>query len=445
MQNQKNTIQQNALRIFYYPDSDTLRKIMVREEKRMPRQTEQTVKRIIGRVRAEGDGAVADYIRKFDCPGMEDGRIKVTEQEWAAACQKTPVPLRKALRRAASNIRKFHKAQKIKDITVETLPGVTCMQKSIPIDKVGLYIPGGTAPLVSTVLMLAIPAKLAGCREIILCSPPGPDGEIAPEILFAARLCGVTSVYRAGGAAAIAAMAYGTETIPAVNKIFGPGNDYVTAAKQIVSVSRCAIDIPAGPSEVMILADESAEPAYICADFLSQLEHGRNSQAILLTVSGEIAEKTAGELGRQAALLSRQDFINRSLENSRIVVLRTEEEMTAAADLYAPEHLIICTRDCRRTAERIRNAGSIFLGNFTPESAGDYASGTNHTLPTGGWAVSRGGVNLSSFLKRITMQEITREGLENLSGTIRAMALAEGLDAHSRAVSVRLDEPGARK
>ncbi|MBR5856426.1 MAG: histidinol dehydrogenase [Bacteroidales bacterium] len=394
---------------------------------------------IVESVAKEGEKALLSFIEKYDGIKMTAAELQVTEEEINEAANEVGSELKSAIRCAIENVAKFHKAQKREDITVETMPGVVCKQKSVPISKVGLYIPGGTAPLFSTVIMLAIPAKLAGCREIVLCTPPLKNGKIASEVLYCAKLCGVTRIFKAGGPAAIAAMAYGTETLPRVDKIFGPGNSYVTAAKQMVAKDVCAIDMPAGPSEVMIIADRSANAKFITADFLAQLEHGKDSQAILVTTSADLAKETIDELDAQISSLSRQNYILDSLQKSKIIVVESEEELIETANIYAPEHLIICTEDYNNTVGKIENAGSIFLGNYTPESAGDYASGTNHTLPTGGWARSFSGVNLASFTKLITIQEITSEGLKNLAPTIENMAQAEGLDAHANAVKVRLN------
>lgn len=404
------------------------------------RKNDYGVGLIIENVAKGGDKALLSYLKIFDSLDITAAELEVTEQEFYNAQNSVDSNLKKAIECAISNVRKFHTAQLRDDIEVETMAGVVCRQKSVPISKVGLYIPGGTAPLFSTVIMLAVPAQIAGCSEIIMCTPVGKDMNVAPEVLFTAKQCGVSRVFKAGGPAAIAAMAYGTATIPAVDKIFGPGNSYVTAAKQLVSKDICAIDMPAGPSEVMIIADNSAEPQFIASDFLAQLEHGKESQAVLATTSKELAVATTAEVERQLSYLSRQEYLLESLKRSRIIVVSNEDELTDIANVYSPEHLIICTENCESTSEKIVNAGSIFLGNYTPESAGDYASGTNHTLPTGGWARSHSGVNLDSFMKRITIQKITREGLEGIAPIIESMAKAEGLDAHAASVKIRLEE-----
>ena len=344
-----------------------------------------------------------------------------------------------AIRRAKENIERFHASQRFEGKKVETAPGVVCWQKAVAIEKVGLYIPGGTAPLFSTVLMLAVPARIAGCGEIVLCTPPGKDGKVHPAILFAAEVAGVSRIFKAGGIQAIAAMAYGTESVPKVYKIFGPGNQYVTAAKQLVSLKDVAIDMPAGPSEVEVIADETANPDFIAADFLSQAEHGADSQAILVTASEAVVEPVVKAIREQVERLPRKEITEKALSHSRVIVLRNQEEVIDFTNQYAPEHLIIQTRDFASIAERIENAGSVFLGPYTPESAGDYASGTNHTLPTNGYAKAYSGVNLDSFIKKITFQEITADGIRALGDTIRTMAANERLEAHRNAVTIRLN------
>lgn len=399
-------------------------------------QIAQRVEQIVERVRKEGDTALRELSIAID--GVELSNIEVSSLEFEAARTAVSDQMKAALSIAAENIRKFHSAQRSETVDIETTPGVRCMQRSIPIQRVGLYIPGGSAPLFSTVLMLAIPAAVAGCREIILCTPPSKTGSIAPEILYAAELCGVTKVYKVGGAQAIAAMAYSTATINAVDKIFGPGNRYVTRAKQLVAASRVAIDMPAGPSEVMILADESANADFVAADMLSQAEHGADSQAITVCNSMAFADRVQHAVSQQLTALGRCDVARKALDSSRIVVIDNTEEIVEFANTYAPEHLIISMNDAWAIAESITAAGSIFLGNYTPESAGDYASGTNHTLPTYGWARSYSGVNLDSFVRKITIQEMSPDGLRNLGPTIMTMAEGEGLDAHKNAVEIRL-------
>lgn len=394
---------------------------------------ERAVEDIIANVRSHGDEALLEYARRFD--HYEGEALEVSAEEIEARASLVEDNVADAIRKAVDNIAAFHTAQLPKAVEVETTPGVHCVQRAVPIQRVGLYIPGGRAPLFSTVLMLAVPARIAGCPEIFLCTPEGANG-IAPEILFAARLCGINRVFRIGGAQAIAAMAFGTETIPAVNKIFGPGNRFVTKAKQIVS-RVTAIDMPAGPSEVMVLADTSASPTFVAADMLSQAEHGPDSQAIAVCSSPELAEKVAAEVERLADTLPRRDSIEGSLSHSRILTFPDQEDIVAFANRYASEHLIISMREPWTVASQITAAGSVFIGNFSPESAGDYASGTNHTLPTSGWARSFSGVNIDSFMRKITYQELTRDGLTALADVITTMAHAEGLDAHALAVDVR--------
>lgn len=395
----------------------------------------RTVERIVEDVRSRGDEALREYAMRFD--GAEPGSIEISEEEMDRGIAAVPPAVAAAIDAAASNIEAFHRAQLPRPVEVETAPGVKCLQRAVPISRVGLYIPGGRAPLFSTVLMLAIPARLAGCREVVMCTPASGTNPISPEILYAARTAGVHHIYKVGGAQAIAAMAFGTATIGRVDKIFGPGNRFVTKAKQLVSAVT-AIDMPAGPSEVMIMADGSACPAFVAADMLSQAEHGPDSQAIALCDSMDLAAKIASEVERQTALLSRRGLVEGSLSKSRIIVLGTRGEMTEFANLYAAEHLIISMRDPWEIAGSITAAGSVFIGNYSPESAGDYASGTNHTLPTGGWARSMSGVNIESYMRRITYQELTPAGLAALAPVITAMATAEGLDAHAAAVNIRI-------
>ena len=396
-----------------------------------------TVRSIIDRVKAEGDKAVLDYEARFD--KVELASLAVTEEEMQEAVEAVGVELKAAIYLAQNNIEKFHAAQRFTGKKVETMEGVTCWQKAVGIEKVGLYIPGGTAPLFSTVLMLAVPAKLAGCKEIVLCSPPGKDGKIHPAVLFAARVAGVSKIYKAGGVQAIAAMAYGTESIPKVYKIFGPGNQYVTAAKQLVSLRDVAIDMPAGPSEVEVLADETANPVFVAADLLSQAEHGADSQALLITTSEKLQKEVMYEVERQLGYLPRRDIAAKALENSKLIVVNDMEEALQMTNEYAPEHLIIQTTDYHQLAERVTNAGSVFLGPLSPESAGDYASGTNHTLPTNGYAKAYSGVSLDSFIRKITFQEILPQGMCAIGPAIEVMAANEQLDAHKNAVTVRLN------
>ena len=411
---------------------------------RCTRQEEEIGERvaaILAEVRTGGDAALRRIVRRIE--GYLPETFEVTRERRAEAAKAVSPQLKAALEQAKANIEAFHRAQLPAQVEVETMPGVRCVQRAVAIGRAGLYIPGGKAPLFSTVLMLALPARIAGCREVILCTPCGRDGRIAPEILYAADLCGVDRVFALGGAQAVAAMAYGTESIPRVDKIFGPGNRYVTKAKQLAGAADVAVDLPAGPSEVLVLADEDARPEFAAADLLSQAEHGDDSQAVLVCRSEEFARRAIASVGEQAARLSRRDAIGNSLANSRIVVFSDPDEQLAFADAYAPEHLIVAMRDAWDAAARITAAGSVFIGGYSPESAGDYASGTNHTLPTGGWARAYSGVNTESFMRKITYQELTRGGLEALAPTITAMAEAEGLDAHANAVRIRT-EGGAR-
>ena len=423
------------MNIIRYPErakwSDLLKRSALHTEDIRP-----AVKEIIGKVRAEGDRAIYEYEEKFDKVKLNS--LLVTPEEFDEAGKAIGSELKEAILHALENIRTFHAAQKFEGKKVETVPGVTCWQKAVPIEKVGLYIPGGTAPLFSTVLMLAVPAQIAGCKEIVLCSPPNREGKIHPAILFAAQASGVKKVFKTGGVQAIAAMAYGTESVPKVYKIFGPGNQYVTIAKQEVSLRDVAIDMPAGPSEVAVLADETANPVFVASDLLSQAEHGVDSQAVLITTSETLLRETQAEVERQLAALPRKAITEKSLESSRLILVKDLDEALDMVNEYAPEHLIIETKDYQDIAERIINAGSVFLGPYAPESAGDYASGTNHTLPTNGYAKAYSGVSLDSFIRKITFQEITREGIRSLGPTIQVMAENEHLDAHKNAVTVRL-------
>lgn len=395
-----------------------------------------TVKEVLDRVKAEGDRAVIDYEERFD--KVKLSTLMVTEAEMAEAEKEVPIELKAAIMLAQKNIRTFHASQRFEGKKVQTAPGVTCWQKAVAIEKVGLYIPGGTAPLFSTVLMLATPAQIAGCKEIVLCTPPNKEGKIHPAILYAAKLAGVNRIFKAGGVQAIGAMAYGTESIPKVYKIFGPGNQYVTAAKQQVSLRDVAIDMPAGPSEVEVLADETANPVFVAADLLSQAEHGADSQAVLVTTSEKLIKEVEYEVQRQLALLPRWEIAEKALLNSKLILVKNMDEAIKLTNEYAPEHLIIETQNYLEQAERIVNAGSVFLGSLSPESAGDYASGTNHTLPTNGYAKAYSGVSLDSFIRKITFQEITREGIQTIGPAIEVMAANEQLKGHKNAVTVRL-------
>ncbi len=392
---------------------------------------------IIERVRRDGDKAIRELAQEID--GVQLSAIEVSEDEKREAFAAVPQELKDAIAKAARNITRFHMAQRFNDIEVTTSPGVKCVQRAVPIQKVGLYVPGGTAPLFSTVLMLAVPAKVAGCKEIILCTPMNKEGKVAPAVLSAAMVCGVDRIFKVGGAQAVAAMAYGTESIPAVDKIFGPGNRYVTKAKERVT-SRVSIDMPAGPSEVLVMADETAVPAFVASDLLSQAEHGVDSQALLVCGNEAIADAVDKCVVEQLEKLPRKDMAAKALENSRTIVLSSVAEQLAFVNTYAPEHLIISMNNPWEVAAEITAAGSVFIGNYSPESAGDYASGTNHTLPTSGWARSCSGVNLDSFMRKITYQELTKEGIDELGDTIVAMAKAEGLDAHATAALLRMNK-----
>ena len=399
-------------------------------------QLEQTVAEIIAQVRERGDEALREYASRFD--GVELSDLRVSETEIAEAEQRVDEALKQAIAVAAGNIERFHAAQTMQPVEVSTMPGVECVQRAVPMTNVGLYIPGGNSPLFSTVLMLAVPARLAGCKHIVMCTPPGKDGKVNAAILYAARLAGVTEIYKVGGAQAVAAMAYGTQSIPRVSKIFGPGNRFVMEAKMQVSRSAVAIDMPAGPSEVMIIADQDADAEFVASDFLSQAEHGPDSQSILLTTSESLAERLPGVIDDSLNRLPRREMMLRSLSHSHVIVLRDYDEIMRFANEYAPEHLIINTADAERLAERVENAGSVFIGPYSPESAGDYASGTNHTLPTSGYAKAYSGVNLDSFTKKITFQRLSPEGLRSIGPTIEIMAENEDLMAHRMAVTVRL-------
>lgn len=395
-----------------------------------------TVRSVLDDVRNNGDDAVRRYEEKFDKVLLSE--LVVSESEKEEAYGLVDESLKNAICLAHKNIETFHASQRFTGRKIETTSGVTCWQKAVAIEKVGLYVPGGTAPLFSTVLMLAVPAKIAGCKEIVLCTPPGKDGKVNPAILYAAKVAGVSKVCKIGGIQAVAAMAYGTESVPKVYKIFGPGNQYVTAAKQLVSLKDVAIDMPAGPSEVAVIADASANPEFIAADFLSQAEHGKDSQAILVTVDEALIQPVCDAIKSQLSVLPRTEITAQALTNSRIILMKDKNEVMDFINYYAPEHLIIQTEDYAELAEKVENAGSVFMGPYTPESAGDYASGTNHTLPTNGYAHAYSGVNLDSFIKKITFQEITAEGISKLGPTIQIMAENEQLEAHRNAVTVRL-------
>lgn len=418
-----------------YPEKGTWQEIL-RRPAMDTTALENTVTGILQDVQQNGDAAVRKYAQQFDKVALTDFIAAPAEFE-AAAASLDPA-LKRAIQQAAENITTFHRAQQEQSKVIATMPGVECWRRAVAIDKVGLYIPGGSAPLFSTILMLGIPAAIAGCKEVILCTPSNAAGQVHPAILYAAQLVGVNKVFKIGGVQAIAAMAYGTETVPQVYKIFGPGNQYVTCAKQLINKAGVAIDMPAGPSEVAVLADDSCEPAFVAADLLSQAEHGADSQVILITTSATVITAVEKEVAAQLALLPRKELAAKALANSKLILVDNMTTATALLNTYAPEHLIVACKDDINIADSITNAGSVFLGNYTPESAGDYASGTNHTLPTNGYAKAYSGVSLDSFVKKITFQRITREGLAQIGSTIEIMAAAEGLDAHKNAVTIRL-------
>tara|TARA_Y100000588_G_scaffold54328_1_gene51561 strand:+ start:5498 stop:6817 length:1320 start_codon:yes stop_codon:yes gene_type:complete len=425
------------MKIIKYPNKNTWSEILKR-----PTQTindiESTVNQIFEDVQRNGDAAISKYTKLFDGADLQSNLV--TKQEIEEASSKLSSELKAAINQAKSNIEVFHKAQKTERVSVETSVGITCWQEKRAIQKVGIYIPAGTAPLFSTVLMLAIPANIAGCKEVVLCSPPNKDGKIAKEILYAAQLCGVTKIMKVGGIQAIAGLTFGTETIPQVYKIFGPGNQFVTVAKQLATKYGVAIDMPAGPSELLVVADDSANVSYVASDLLSQAEHGTDSQVILVSTSENFINEVETEINTQIKALPRQDIAQQAINNSKSILVKTNEEALDLINDYGPEHFIVTTNNNDFYVDGIQNAGSVFIGNYTPESAGDYASGTNHTLPTNGFSKAYSGVNLDSFTKAITFQNITKEGLKNIGNTIELMAEAEGLQAHKNAVSIRLKD-----
>ena len=420
-----------------YPRRDQWSQILKRPTQTV-KEIEATVNEVFEDVQVNGDRAISTYTKQFDKVKLSS--FLVTQDEIKTAVQTVSNELKAAIQMAAVNIEKFHSAQKTETIYQETTPGVVCWQEKRPIQKVGLYIPGGTAPLFSTVLMLAIPAKIAGCQEIVLCSPPNKEGKIANEILYAASLCGVTNIYKVGGIQAISGLTFGTETIPKVYKIFGPGNQFVTVAKQLATKFGVAIDMPAGPSELLVMADESANASFIASDLLSQAEHGADSQVLLVSTSNTIIENVFTELKKQLEELPRKEISTKAIQNSKSILVKDFKEALALINEYAPEHFIVCTKNNDFFIKGISNAGSVFIGNYTPESAGDYASGTNHTLPTNGYSKAYSGVNLDSFTKSITFQEITKTGIQNIGFSIELMAEAEGLQAHKNAVTLRLKD-----
>lgn len=427
------------MEVFRYPQPEIRAAILKRPVMDNVKLNE-TVQDVLMNVRLRGDAAINSYTQKFD--GVELMSSIVSEDEMAAAGNYISAELKLAIQVAAGNITRFHAAQAQEPLVIETMPGVKCWRKSVAIEKVGLYIPGGTAPLFSTLLMLGIPAKIAGCREIILCSPPDKNGQLHPAILYAASVVGVTKIYKIGGVQAIAAMAYGTASVPKVFKIFGPGNQYVTAAKQLVQQEGIAIDMPAGPSEVAIYADETANAVYVAADLLSQAEHGADSQVLLVTTCEDLIVKVQDAILHQVEQLPRKEIALKALTNSKVVLVSNETEALDILNEYAAEHLILASDRAMLLSPEVINAGSVFIGHYSPESAGDYASGTNHTLPTNGHATAYSGVSLDSFVKKITFQQLDEQGLQGIAATVIAMAKAEGLDAHARAVSLRTEENG---
>ena len=425
------------MRNIIYPKKETWPEILKRPTQTV-KEIETTVNQVFEDVQKNGDTSIKKYTKKFDKVAVTS--LKVTQEEISIAVEAVSRELKEAIQQAAANIEKFHRAQKTEKVYQETTPGVVCWQEKRPIEKVGLYIPGGTAPLLSTVLMLAIPAKIAGCQEIILCSPPNFEGKIANEILYTANLCGVTNIFRVGGIQAISGLTFGTETIPKVYKIFGPGNQFVTVAKQLATKYGVAIDMPAGPSELLVMADDSAYASFIASDLLSQAEHGADSQVILVSTSEKLIEEVSKEVEKQLKELPRIEIATKAIQNSKSILVKDFKQALALINEYAPEHFIVCTNNNDFFIDGILNAGSVFIGNYTPESAGDYASGTNHTLPTNGYSKSYSGVNLDSFTKSITFQEISKKGIQNIGKSIELMALAEGLQAHKNAVSIRIKE-----
>ena len=425
------------MNIIKYPSQEQIKKIIERPHLDVS-QLNATVASVLADVKENGDKAVIAYEEKFD--HVKLASLAVTEAEIDEAEALVSQDLKDALILAHKNIAKFHESQKFESTKVQTAPGVVCWQKSVAIEKVGLYIPGGTAPLFSTVLMLATPAKIAGCKEIVLCTPPNREGKVNPAILMAARVAGVSKIFKAGGVQAIGAMAYGTESVPKVYKIFGPGNQFVMAAKQQVSLHDAAIDMPAGPSEVCVIADETSNAAFVAADLLSQAEHGIDSQVILISTSEDMIHQVEKELETQLAALPRHEIAEKTLVNSNFVLVHDKEEAMALSNAYAPEHLIIATSDFEALAEKVINAGSVFLGNFACESAGDYASGTNHTLPTHGYALAYNGVNLDSYNRKVTFQHLTEEGIKSIGPAVVCMAENEQLEAHANAMRLRVKD-----
>jgi histidinol dehydrogenase len=425
------------MKIYSNPSQDTWAELSKRPQLELE-FLDSSVRNVLNRVKKSGDDALRELTLQYDKVSIQE--LRVTEAELTEAEKSLPASLKQAITTAAANIEKFHAAQKRDVMTVETLPGVTCWRKGVAIDKVGIYIPGGSAPLFSTVLMLGVPAKLAGCKEVVLCSPPDKSGKINAAILFAAKLVGVTRIFKVGGAQAIAAMAFGTQSIPKVHKIFGPGNQYVTKAKQLVMEEGLAIDMPAGPSEVLVMADETADASFIAADLLSQAEHGEDSQVMLVLNNDSMVSAIQSEISKQLEQLPRKAIAEKSLANSRVIIINDQQAALNFINEYAPEHLIINTKNADAVAASISNAGSVFIGNYSPEAIGDYASGTNHTLPTNGFAKAFAGVSLESFMKYITFQKLTEEGIKKLGPVVEEMAEAEQLAGHKRAVTIRLEK-----
>ncbi|MEM8927321.1 MAG: histidinol dehydrogenase [Bacteroidota bacterium] len=425
------------MKTYVNPDKSSWSEILSRPTQSFE-TIEPAVKEVFDKVKKNGDDAIKRYTAKFDQVELTD--LKVSSTEIREAVHKVPENLKEAILLAKSNIEKFHNAQKTEKVIIETMPGVKCWQEKRPIQKVGLYIPGGTAPLFSTILMLAVPAKLAGCEEIVLCSPPDEQGKLYPAILYTAQLCGVTQIFKVGGIQAIAGMTYGTQTIPRIYKIFGPGNQYVTVAKQWATKSGVAIDMPAGPSELLVVADDTANATFVASDLLSQAEHGVDSQVVLISTSKELISKVAFEIERQLNDLPRREIAAKAIENSRLIYVEDDTTALEIINAYGPEHYIVCVENEDFYVQHTVNAGSVFIGNYTPESAGDYASGTNHTLPTNGHAKQYSGVNLDSFMKSMTFQKISKAGIKNIGPAVELMAEAEGLQAHKNAVNLRLKE-----
>lgn len=423
------------LKLITYPNLKSAEQLLKRPSVNAVK-LEKQVTSILRSVRKDGDAALKRFAFDYDRVRLKG--LQVSKSEIARAEKQISSELRAAMRKAASNISKFHKNQIASERAISTMKGIKCWRRSVAIERVGLYIPGGSAPLLSTVLMLGIPARIAGCKEIIICSPSNRTGRIAPEILYAAKVAGITRIFKVGGAQAIAAMAFGTRTIPQVDKIFGPGNQYVTCAKQLIQKEGVAIDMPAGPSEVLVIADDTCQPAFVASDLLSQAEHGVDSQAILICTSRRVINAVNAEIKKQLSVLSRNKIAARSIRNSRAVLVKNLNDAISISNAYAPEHLILSCKNCDALARRVINAGSVFIGNYSPESAGDYASGTNHTLPTNGFAKAYSGVSVDSFIKKISYQKINKKGLKNIAGAVTAMASAEGLDAHKNAITVRL-------